>query len=273
MYQTKTIHTMEDIFRLLDNASLDGASGRFRSNYLYRGLSNKEYLLTTTLFRNCGTKQKDLESSILRNFAKYATADDPSIEESVWRQLFLGQHHGLPTRLMDWTYSPLIGLHFALSEGDLSQMDKHDCALWRIDINEFIDNLPPIWQDELVKHHAYMFTPQMLEELRITNLDEYDKQSYNPSKGFKGIILVEPPSIDMRIVNQYSYFSITPGEIEDMDSYLNNYTSNSIKYIIDKKLRWKIRDMLDGLNVSERIAFPGLDGLCAWLMRHYYVKC
>ena len=41
---------------------------------------------------------------------------------------------------------------------------------------------------------------------------------------------------------------------------------------IKKELRWRLRDMLDQLNINERIVYPGLDGLSAWLARYYYVK-
>ena len=34
----------------------------------------------------------------------------------------------------------------------------------------------------------------------------------------------------------------------------------------------RVRDMLDSLNISERLFFPGLDGLSKWIARHYYVK-
>ena len=57
-----------------------------------------------------------------------------------------------------------------------------------------------------------------------------------------------------------------------LEEFLNTYTEQSVKYIIKKELRWRIRDMLDKLNLNERIVYPGLDGLSQWLARHYYVK-
>ena len=50
------------------------------------------------------------------------------------------------------------------------------------------------------------------------------------------------------------------------------HTKNTVKYVIDRSLRWRIRDMLDQLGISERIIYEGLDGLSKWIARHYYVK-
>lgn len=86
------------------------------------------------------------------------------------------------------------------------------------------------------------------------------------------MILVEPPSIDQRIINQYSYFSVIPKNMDSIEAFLDAKTEHTSKYIIDKSLKWRIRDMLDQLNVNERIVYPGLDGLSSWIKRHYYVK-
>ena len=56
------------------------------------------------------------------------------------------------------------------------------------------------------------------------------------------------------------------------DKFLDERTDKTVKYVIDKNLRWRVRDMLDSLNISERLFFPGLDGLSKWIARHYYVK-
>ena len=63
-----------------------------------------------------------------------------------------------------------------------------------------------------------------------------------------------------------------PLEINNLEEFLDNNTKNTVKYIIDKNLRWDIRDLLDQWNISERTVFPGLDGLSKWLKRYYYVK-
>lgn len=237
---------------------------RHRSSFLYRGLTDSSYKLETSLQRNCKTKQYDIEKPILRNFTKYASIEQPNLKNSVWSQLIIGQHHGLPTRLLDWTYSPLIGLHFATGENDFSKIGSCDCVLWEIDIEEINSLLPKKYQKILHENSAYLFTVDMLDNF---SLDQYDIDMTD-----KSFILLEPPSIDQRIINQYSYFSVMPQNIKDFEQFLDNYTKNTTKYIINKNLKWQIRDMLDQMNINERIIYPGLDGLSQWLKRHYYVK-
>jgi hypothetical protein len=260
------INDFKKISDIIMGQEYDSGINRYRSSHLYRGMPNSNYSLVTSLKRNCKDKQIELEDSILRNFTKYAATEDPQLKDSIWRQQILGQHHGLPTRLLDWTYSPLMGLHFATSGEDSVHMDQHDSVLWRIDINELNSLLPLKYKQELFKERAYLFTVEMLDSL-VDSIAGYDEDMKNNS-----LVLLEPPSIDSRIINQYSYFSVIPKDISDIEAFLKTETKNTVKYILDKSVKWRIRDMLDQMNVNERIAYPGLDGLTMWLKRHYYVK-
>lgn len=266
MIKTEKITNMNMVLELMRDQKYDDDIKRYRSSYLYRGLPNSSFHLMTSLQRNCKDRQNIIEKCILRNFTKYAVIEDSQLIESIWRQLIIGQHHGLPTRLLDWTFSPLIGLHFATSGEDLQDMDKHDAVLWKIDIEEVNSLLPHQYQNILNKEKAYLFTVDMLIKL-VNDLDKYDDDMKNNS-----FVLLEPPSIDQRIINQYSYFSIIPNSLHDIEGFFDDKTSNTVKYIIGKDLRWEIRDMLDQMNINERIVYPGLDGLSEWLKRHYYVK-
>ena len=263
---TKTLTTIEEVVQLIAEQDFDSRLDRFRSSNLYRGLPDASYGLLTTLQRNCKDKQKTIENSVLRNFAKYAASEDPQINESVWRQMVIGQHHGLPTRLLDWSYSPLVALHFATSGEEFGKMEEHDCVVWKIDIEEIHHLLPKQYRRVLDKEDAYLFTVDMLEEV-TENLDRYDSDM-----GDRSLVILEPPSIDQRIINQYSYFSVTPSDISCMEEFLANNTTKTIRYVISKELRWQVRDMLDKVNINERTMYPGLDGLTTWLKRHYYVK-
>lgn len=258
--------TINEVLELIKEQKYEEKTKRYRSSYLYRGLENAEYKLATSLYRNCKEKQGELEGCILRNYSKYASMEDPMAAQSVWRQLIVGQHHGLPTRLLDWTSSPLIGLHFATGEESFSKMEDHDCALWRIDSEEINALLPSTYKQILQKNNASCFTTEMLDSI-TKELNEFDDIF-----GSKAMAILEPPSIDQRIINQYSFFTIVPISLIDIEAFLENNTNNTVKYIINRKLKWQVRDILDQMNISERMIYPGLDGLSMWLKRYYFVK-
>ncbi len=266
MIKIRKIYDFNDIWGIIAEQGYNSGIDRYRSSYLYRGLPNVDFHLETSLIRNCKHKGWDLEKSILRNFTKYASIEDPKLTYSVWRQLIIGQHHGLPTRLLDWTYSPLTALHFATSGENFSRMERNDCVVWAIDIDEINSLLPKKYKNKLDEEWSYLFTIEMLDKV-VQCLEKYDDDMKD-----NAMILVEPPSIDQRIINQYSYFSVIPKQMHNIETFLNSKTSRTVKYIIDKALKWRIRDMLDQLNVNERIVYPGLDGLSSWIKRHYYVK-
>lgn len=259
------IESIEKILGLIEEQYYEEQINRYRSEFLYRGLSNAAYELKTSLERNCKDKAYALETPILRNFSKYAEEGSGIRQASVWHQLAIGQHYGLPTRLLDWTYSPLMALHFATADNNLDNLDQHDACVWKISIIEQNKLLPPAYRKRLQETRAYLLTIPMLTEL-AQSLQEYDVQMDG-----KAFALLEPPSIDQRIINQYSYFSIIPKGMESIEGFLDT-CPKVYKYIIPKELKWRIRDMLDQLNMSERITYPGLEGLSKWLKRHYYVK-
>lgn len=266
MIKTIDIDDIFGISQLLMEQRYRPELNRYRSLHIYRGMPNVDYRLVTSLRRICKQKQQRLEPVILANFTKYAAMADPSIEGNVWRQMILGQHHGLPTRLLDWSFSPLTSLHFAHSEGNLEEMDKHDCVVWRVDVKELHEMLPEKYKRIMEKEQSTVFSLKMLQEA-CASPEEYDADMQGNT-----MLIVEPPSIESRIITQYSFFSIVPMGMEDMISFLDEHTEKTVRYVIRKELRWQVRDLLDQLNISERIVYPGLDGLSQWLARHYYVK-
>jgi hypothetical protein len=235
--------------------------GRYRTDYAFRGLSDKRFQLTNSFVRNCGTNTH-LEYHLLRSFRKYAQLQD-SVSISEWRLLTIAQHYGLPTRLLDWTYSPFVAAHFATD--DTSKYDR-DGVIWNVDFVRVNRMLPDPLKPVLKITGSNAFTIEMIEEA-VKNLRTFD--NLDPENL---VIFFEPPSIDSRIVNQFAFFSVMSSASAILDDWLLRHPDFFRRIIIPKGLKWEVRDKLDQANITERILFPGLDGLADWLRRYYHPK-
>ncbi|MFZ5650736.1 MAG: FRG domain-containing protein [Bacillota bacterium] len=231
---------------------------RFRSNYVYRGLSNASYQLKTSLAR-LGGEYDRLENHIVRNFRKYAHRDAVS-GDSIWNWLTVAQHHGLPTRLLDWTFSPYVAAHFATANIEHYGIDG---VIWCVDYVKAHMFLPGSLREILEKEGANGFTVEMLSRAAGA-LQEFDRLG---SGDF--VVFFEPPSLYDRIVNQYALFSTISNPTALLDDWLEKHPDLYRRIIIPASLKWEVRDKLDQANITERVLFPGLDGLSLWLKRHY----
>ncbi len=83
------------------------------------------------------------------------------------------------------------------------------------------------------------------------------------------VLFLEPPSLDDRIVNQYALFSTMSSATGVLDGWLAAHADLCRRIVVPAELKWEVRDKLDQANITERVLFPGLDGLSRWLKRHY----
>jgi hypothetical protein len=243
---------------LFDNAWQSGIS-RFRSNFVFRGAPRASHALETSL-QTGGFEAK--ERHLLTSFRKYALRS-PVHGDWVWNWLSLAKHHGLPTRLLDWSYSPFVAMHFATS--DMKHFDE-DGVIWCVDYRKTNELLPKALRRMVTEQDFNIFTTELVNGV-ATTLDEFDALSKDDF-----VLFFEPPSLDERIVNQFALFSLPSSPRMSLQTLLERVESAHRRVIIPKELKWEIRDKLDQANITERVLFPGLDGLSAWLKRYFTIR-
>jgi hypothetical protein len=228
-------------------------------------MNSEDYQLDTTLERLKSPPDR-VEGPLLRSFSKYVPPGIHTVHSS-WEQLALAQHNGLPTRLLDWTTSPLVAVHFATANKEL--YDKNG-VVWCVAVEQ-AHSQPPGLAKKLKESGAFLYFVALLDKLfpTLAKLDSYAETD------FKGSFMMffEPPSIDARIQNQRGVLSVMNGPAENQHAYFRELARRSPKavhrIVIKSKAKPKIRDMLDQNNITERVLFPGLPGLCQWLARYY----
>ena len=258
MHET-IIHCWEDLQNAIFDGVWDPRVMRYRANFVYRGMSRADWGLLPSLNRVC-SHDLSLEKHLLRSLRKYGYADLKA-DASVWQILVIGQQFGLPTRLLDWTYSPLVAAHFATEDQSLYDSDG---VIYCADVEGMNSRLPPVFREKLLEEKSNVFTMEMMEHAART-LD-----------GLKGLqvrsrpfaLFFEPASVVDRIANQYALFSVCSDVMTAVDA-LPFADAALRRIIIPAAVKLEIRDKLDYINISERMIYPGLDGICKWITRRY----
>lgn len=173
---------------------------------------------------------------------------------------FLAQHHGLPTRLLDWTTNPLAALYFAIS----GSPDK-DGGIFVLNPRFLIPNednsTDPIYPPDVVEAHH-----PLLSKLigYVCGRDGSD----NHSKPFT--LPVTPDLWAGRMLQQGACFTFHMPKATPMDSLLG--ASKLEKYIIPQAAKAKIRTMLRRMNVTEATLYCDLDHLSKEMKAAYGLR-
>src|SRR4051794_38579220 len=248
-------------WRELDDAIADSSwcrhPGSVRSTVVWRGLARSSYTNRSSLVR-LSADYRQLERHLIRNFRKYAHREAPG--PTTWDWLSLAQHHGLPTRLLDWTFSPYVALHFATAS-----WPDEEALLLAVDAEGAHDLLPDPVRRSLDREGALVFTTSMLAE-HAADLDEFNELGRGEDPF---VLFFEPPSLDERIVNQAAVLSAISDPTFQMEEWLEAHPDLWCAWRIPPEVKAEVRERLDQANVNERVLLPDLDGLASWLRRYY----
>lgn len=233
-----------------------------RSPYVFRGVDDASWELQTSfqrLSKTPKTRPDVVEHSLIRSFRKYASAGVFD-KQSEWYILAVAQHNGLPTRVLDWTFSPLVAAHFACGD---DKYKKVDGAIWCLHAGILRDI-----NAASLKGISWVYDTRLLEQ-SFADLNALDASA----AGGDLMLLWEPPSLDMRIAGQSGLLSVmnsgTASQTNFLQTHSQKYPDLVLRIVIEASMKSEARDMLDQNNISERVLFPGLPGLSAWLKRYY----
>lgn len=256
--QEIVIHSWDELQQTIFDDVWDEKVMRYRDNRIYRGAADQKWDLVPSLNRVCA-HDLSLETHVFRQFRKYGYAELADYE-GFWSLLPVAQHHGLPTRLLDWTYSPMVAAHFVTENTDFYDRDG---VIWQLDLRQFKQHMPEVLQMKLRDSDSNIFTIGMLEKL-IPDFKWMKSLSEEPYA-----IFFEPSSMIDRIVNQYALFSVVSDPAVLLSDLIEKKRIECNRIIIPKEVKLEIRDKLDYINISERMIYPGLDGVCRWITRRY----
>jgi len=231
-YKEFEILKFEDFISQLKKYTLKDQDKTIR---IYRGHQESNWLLLPKIGRREYLKPSFLENELecLEEFKRMAIQHNSDIKNySSWDLLALAQHHGFPTRLLDWTSNPLAALWFAFyNENNITGKR----CIWGLLANN--------------KSLAADFNKEAFFQTRT--------------------VVFRPNHVTIRITAQNGWFTnhqyLNENHPFNPLEEQNGYEIKLAKFIFDNKMRIEILKTIDILGINQYTLFPDLDGLVSYL--------
>ncbi len=231
------------------------------AGWAFRGQADAKWRLESSLtryLRQFGAPPEEWlarESKILRTFKRKAHLLIPRTPEDreTLEWFALMQHHGAPTRLLDFTWSPYVAAFFALERA------TEDSAIWAVlpgpkgvpnhrgfSISEILNKLGFDQPQEGVREHTQRFVPP---------------KPVPESDAIPRVVIGEPTLMNQRMTTQAGTFVIP---IEDIEVPVESIVPRSSVFklrLVTQSLRRETMNRLYNMNINNATLFPGIDGL------------
>jgi len=262
---TTLLHQIGDITRVWEHEGL--VEGNVRP--WFRGQADAGKPLLPSVFRHPYN-----EFALTSLFRLKALAFAPTPETQRLDQwLFLMQHYGLPTRLLDWTESPLLAAFFAVaqwmdSDKPEEEYDDTRMAVWMFHpliLNSVsgIGTFPNTWGNSFAGTENF--------KLAFFGSDQHDSIGASDFP-----LAVQTSAVALRVAVQRSCFTIHGKDKRDFETMLTETTAMTkeyfLKYVIPRSAAPSVRDDLDAMGISFSTVYPDLAGLARELRERFGPK-
>lgn len=239
--------------KIVDLKSLDDAleqvSQSFSGVYpAWRGHADINWGLKPEVFRPSARGARYQEVSLIRSFMAHAESRRdrcPPISDRLgW--LLLARHYGLPTRLLDWSSSPLVAMYFATGD------DDKDGCIWAV--NAAVVNTVSVGSPRLVA----------ADEPWVTTISDgaFDVAAAEPTMHTDGrVIFCGTREIDARILAQQASFSIHADDVDLASADLAQEQLWRSKFVVPAASKPILRSKLRALGITRMSMFPDLAAL------------
>lgn len=225
-----------------------------KKNLWFRGHSDQEWKLQPSLIRRYAEKAPEKGWYFFKRFIQESYPFLERTPSSSWDWVFLMQHYGLPTNLLDWSESPLIALYFAVEEGN----DDKDGVIWGFDPEQFNRSMG----------HPVETGNQLPMFNFETSLEKYLPEQAKSSDAELPIAAI-PTKNSSRIAAQHGVFTahslndnVPIEEIKIQNTDGQNVDPDYIwKYRIPRDRKSAMRSSLSALRIDAFQIFPELSNL------------
>lgn len=206
---------------------------------IYRGVKHKEFDLKPRVGREVIPSDGNtlLEEKRILQWFKSRAIPYLNLNTMDWDQrewIALAQHHGLPTRLLDWTRNPLVAAYFAVEKGHLPD-----------DLNKYSGD------------SAIYVLKKNIKRMLSEDYFEMNEQNNEDIFACVEVTMLEPSYIDARITAQVGVFTVHPAPKVPYP-----FTAGDIdKLVIPKEDRREWKKTLDLFGINRASLFPDLDNL------------
>lgn len=252
----------------------------------YRGHADISWELIPKVQREFVGDEEDLfrkERYLTNDFqARASVFKSPKLkldEYANW--LTLMQHYGLPTRLLDWSRSPLVALYFAVSDKDNT---KKDACVWlltpgRLNDSEKLEKPTYIGGKEYINSFIYNMQHKTISTMIFTAFRRWelsensdaitpeDKKFDHRFRTLTGkIAACYPTEADSRVYNQYAAFTVH-NTLRELSDFCDDQTLSRIT--IPSKYKKILLQQLSVCGISQSYVFPDLEHLAKEIEEWY----